>query len=197
MKSYTRNSRKRRSVESILVAIGVAYPIAVYFGLRSLSPLTMVAVLPVLIVLRLVFRPRNGTARDIADVFLLAGGLALVVAVSSPLVGLKFYPIFISLGLAGFFGYTLLRPPTIIERIARIREADVTDAALPYFFKVTTAWVCFFLVNAGLSAWTALDGSLELWTLYNGLISYVLMGGLFAIEFVIRRFARHRYDHTP
>ena len=53
--------------------------------------------------------------------------------------------------------------------------------------KVTQVWCVFLLVNAALSAATALWGDLAVWTLYNGLISYGVMGTLFAVEYAIRR----------
>jgi uncharacterized membrane protein len=65
---------------------------------------------------------------------------------------------------------------------------------LPYLRKVTLVWLGFFVANAAISAATAMSGSLELWTLYNGLISYLIMAGLFAGEWIVRGFvhAAHR-----
>jgi len=195
--SSTANSLKSRSSRLLLAAVGIAYPLVVYFGLRSFSPMAIGAALLPFLVLRLVYRPHDGPSRAIADVLVIAGGLALAVVAFSPLMGLKAYPIFVSFGLAVLFGYTLLWPPTVIERIARLYDPELPDAARPYLIKVTAAWISFFLVNAGLSAWTAASGSLELWTLYNGLISYLLMGVLFTGEFIVRQFVRHRHGETP
>jgi len=50
----------------------------------------------------------------------------------------------------------------------------------------------FFLINAALSAATAMSGSLKLWTLYNGFISYIAMGVMFAGEFLIRQVVHQR-----
>ena len=57
---------------------------------------------------------------------------------------------------------------------------------------VERASLAFLVGNAAISAATGLWGSLALWTLWNGLLSYVLMGGLFAGEFMYRQLARRR-----
>ena len=106
----------------------------------------------------------------------------------SPLAALQSYPILLSLGLFCVFGYSLVRPPTVVERIARLREPDLPQDAIPYLRGVTLVWLVFFLANAAVSAATALSGSLELWTLYNGFLSYLIMGALFAGELVVRRY---------
>jgi uncharacterized membrane protein len=130
-----------------------------------------------------------------ADVFapvswIAAAGALLLVSLS-PLAGLKSYPILVNLGFAALFAHSLWRPPTVIERIARLRHPDLPISTVPYLRKVTAVWLGFFLGNAAISAATAVSGSLELWTLYNGFVSYVLIGLLFAGEWVLRGFLRH------
>lgn len=61
-----------------------------------------------------------------------------------------------------------------------------------YLRKVTIAWLMFFLINAVISAATAISGSLKLWTLYNGFISYLAIGMMFAAEFLIRQIVHQR-----
>jgi uncharacterized membrane protein len=39
--------------------------------------------------------------------------------------------------------------------------------------------------------------SLEAWTLYNGVVAYVLMGLLFSLEFLYRHWRFRRYVGTP
>jgi uncharacterized membrane protein len=53
--------------------------------------------------------------------------------------------------------------------------------------RVTVVWFVFLLGNATVSAATAVHGDMALWTLYNGLVAYLLMGLLFAVEFLVRR----------
>ena len=80
----------------------------------------------------------------------------------------------------------------MVERIARIHEPDLPPSGVAWTRKVTQVWCGFFLFNATVSAYTALYGSLQTWTWYNGFVSYVLMGCLFAGEFVLRHFHKAR-----
>ncbi|MDP4840293.1 MAG: AMP-binding protein, partial [Alphaproteobacteria bacterium] len=57
-----------------------------------------------------------------------------------------------------------------------------------YTRNVTKVWVGFCLLNAVLSYTTVRSGNLEIWTLYNGVISYGLMGILLGGEFLFRSF---------
>ena len=65
-------------------------------------------------------------------------------------------------------------------------EPDLPEAGVRYTRTVTWVWCGFFAVNAGIALWTALATSLETWALYNGLISYGLMGLLLGGELLVR-----------
>ena len=105
---------------------------------------------------------------------------------------LKSYPVLINAALLAVFAGSLLRPPTVIERGLRLAGQPVPPEAPPYLWWVTLAWCMFFLVNGAIAAWTALAAPLAWWTLYNGLLSYLLIGLLFSVELVTRRIYRHR-----
>jgi uncharacterized membrane protein len=139
--------------------------------------------------LRIVIERQDAARRSFSPVLWSAAIGALLLVVLSPLAGLQSYPILVSLALAGVFAHSLWRPPTVIERIVRLRKPNM-PAPVSYLRKVTLVWLGFFLANAAISAATAMSGSLELWTLYNGLISYLIMGTLFAGEWIVRGFVR-------
>ena len=82
---------------------------------------------------------------------------------------------------------SLWRGMPIIERLARLKEPDLPAAGVRYTRKVTRVWCGFFVFNASVAAATALYADLATWTLYNGLVSYVLMGLLFCGEWLVRR----------
>lgn len=168
-----------------LFAISLAYPFLVYFGLRFLPPADIAIGLAALLVARVGFASRQNR-REILP-YLFAGVALLIIIVRSPIVGLKAYPVLLSLTFGAIFTYSLLWPPTVIERIARLQHPELPLEAKSYLRKVTMAWVGFFLINATISAGTAFSGSMRMWTLYNGLISYLAMGALFAGEFLIRQ----------
>ena len=104
---------------------------------------------------------------------------------------LKLYPALINLGMLCLFGFSLLHPPTVIERFARIREPDLDEAGVRYTRVVTQVWCIFFVINGSLAFFTAFFTSEAIWSLYNGCIAYILMGLLFAVEYLFRiRFRR-------
>lgn len=185
MKRFISCFPKAVSASALLAVIGVVYPVLVYVGLRYLPPGVVVSALFVPLALKFFLDRRNRPRRAFAYVSLLALGIGGALIAVSPVAGLKSYPIVVSLGLACIFSYSLLYPPTIIERIASIRPPS-SPPPDGYLRRVTIAWLIFFFVNASVSLWTATAASIEIWTLYNGLISYILMGLLFAGELAIR-----------
>jgi uncharacterized membrane protein len=179
-----------RTLRVAFVAIGIVYPFIVYFGLQKVTPSTLAVGLIALLAVRLAYDFRKGN-RDFLP-SLAACLVVLIVVARSPLLGLKAYPIVLSLGFAAVFGYSLLAPPTIVERIARIRHPHLPPDANPYLRKITITWFAFFIINAAISAATATNGSVKLWTLYNGFLSYIAMGAIFAGELLIRQRVHQR-----
>ena len=108
----------------------------------------------------------------------------------------KLYPIVVCSLLLMHFGSSLMTPPTVIEKFARLanKGAALPESAVVYCRKVTWVWVIFFCFNIGVSAATALFGSWEVWTWYNGCISYVLIGLLMAGEWCVRRRVQKKYS---
>ncbi len=100
------------------------------------------------------------------------------------------YPVITSLALGAIFARSLFYPPSLIERLARLREPNLDASGVVYTRKVTAVWAVFCCLNALVSAATALWTDGYFWTLYNGFISYCLMGLLMAIEYVIRCLVR-------
>jgi hypothetical protein len=67
-------------------------------------------------------------------------------------------------------------------------------AAIPYTRKVTITWCLFFIANGSIATFTALYSSMEIWSLYNGFIAYILMGSVFVIEYLIRIRVRKQHQ---
>lgn len=122
----------------------------------------------------------------------LAAMLLVVVAVwSNAILPLKLYPVLVNAAMLAAFAYSLMAPPSMVERLARMREPDLPAVAVEYTRRVTQVWCGFFVVNGALAFGTAVWASEAVWSLYTGVISYLLMGALFGIEFLVRlRFKR-------
>lgn len=182
---------------SILIALALAgYPLLVYFGLRYLGATWIAACLLALSAGRLLWR-RDGRgaalgAKSIA--IICAGGILLgLVGVlrRSPDAALL-YPALVNAVMLAVFAHSLAFPPTVIERIARLREGVLSAAGVAYTRKVTMIWTVFFVFNGAAALYTALYASMETWALYNGVIAYVLIGTLVAGERLVRVFVLRR-----
>jgi uncharacterized membrane protein len=111
---------------------------------------------------------------------------------ANALLPLKLYPVLVNAALLGAFGYSLIFPPSMIERFARMREPDLPPRAIHYTYRVTQIWCGFFVLNGMIAVITALWASPTTWSVYNGLVAYLLMGLLFAGEYAVRRRFKQR-----
>jgi uncharacterized membrane protein len=173
--------------------LAVAYPFAVYFGLDAFEPRHLAFVI-VLAALGRVASARRYFGRSDLAIVAVTAVLAGAIAWSNSELLLRFYPVVISLGLLAAFGHTLRRPPSMIERFARLREPHVGAAGIAYTRRVTQVWCVFFAMNASIALYTAVAASRETWLLYNGFISYLLLGVLYAGEWLVRRRMLNRLE---
>lgn len=180
---------KLRSIVDVLaIGLTLAYPPAVYFGLQAMEPRTLGALLLATIVLRHWQSSKRLAATVETAEWIILGGLcclALGIVAFNKEDLLLLYPAAVSLSLLVIFGRTLLRPPSMIERIARLSVPDLPSEGVRYTRRVTGVWCGFFVLNAAISLST-LFASREWWLLYNGFVSYLLMGLLFAVEWIVR-----------
>ncbi|MBF4798588.1 COG4648 family protein [Aeromonas hydrophila] len=172
------------------------YPLAVYWGLTHAGQTPLLLGLLLIFSLRLLpgllkGRIRLGPlpewlwlGRLLACIGL---GLTLLSALFSARHWLLYYPLAVSLALLCLFGWSLTRPMSLVERLARLQDPALPPAAIGYTRRVTQVWCGFFVINGALAAFTIWHGDLALWSLYNGLISYALMGGLMGAEYLVRR----------
>ncbi|MCL1892777.1 MAG: hypothetical protein FWG02_00895 [Holophagaceae bacterium] len=169
--------------KAVLLVLAIAYPFAVFFALKwGYSP----KVLSLILILSALFQFNTQKIRLLRNAFLvcatiLVSGLWLY----NDEIFLKLYPVLISASLLAVFAFSLKFPPSVIERFARITNPDLPQYAITYCHKVTQVWCCFFILNASIALYTVFL-SARAWMLYNGLISYILIGLLMAGEFGFR-----------
>lgn len=173
----------------LAIGLTLAYPFLVYFGLQYLDPRFLIPLLLLVLALRWL---RGGSALERRVQAVIAATLILLVLLFDELIGLKFYPVLVNAGFLGLFGASLIRPPTVIERLARLQQPVLSVAVVAYTRKVTLVWCAFFIVNGLISAATALFASEQIWMLYNGFVAYLLMALLFAGEWLVRRNVKRR-----
>jgi uncharacterized membrane protein len=120
--------------------------------------------------------------------------LAGVTALTNSETLLRLYPAAVSLGMLALFGLSLKFPPSMVERFARLDDPALPPDGVRYTRRVTQVWCAFFIFNGSVAGFTAVAASRDAWALYNGFIAYVLMGVLFAAEWLVRR--RHLARRT-
>ena len=117
-----------------------------------------------------------------AGIFCLATGKTLFI---------KLYPVLMNLIFLFTFGSTLFLSPNICFRFACLAQKNLSKSHIAsrvekYCFKVTLIWCAFFSLNGTVALYTVFWKSDKIWSIYNGGISYLLMGILFTVEFIVR-----------
>jgi uncharacterized membrane protein len=167
-----------------------ALPFLIYYALQHFQSRTVGLMLLALLLLRAPGKTlnflRNLGLRAILPAAAFLGVMALLWRSNDP-VWVLIYPVFMNVAMLVLFAGSLLKPPSVIERLARLRHPDLPPEGVSYTRRVTQVWCGFFVINGGIAAWTAFAASRETWVLYNGLIAYLLMGALFGGEWLFRR----------
>ncbi len=172
------------------------YPFIIYFGLNQFEFWQIAAVLAGLALIRIFWLHKQRRTSHPQKTFdfnsgtIMSACLLLVFAAltvfTDHALWLKLYPVVVSLTLFITFAASLKTQKCVIQRLAEIREKNITAEKQRYMVNLTKVWCGFFVLNMMLSLLTLYYASLATWTLYNGLISYLLMGSLFVGELAYR-----------
>ena len=122
---------------------------------------------------------------------MLIGGL-IAVFLHNPLT-VMFYPLAVNLALFFVFASSLAADETIIQKMVRARRGNLDPATKSYTRTLTKVWVAFIAINSCVTAYTIWLQDMEVWSIYNGCISYIAIGVFAASEFAFRQFYRHRF----
>ncbi|MDP6944789.1 MAG: hypothetical protein QF464_11615 [Myxococcota bacterium] len=174
----------------------LAYPLAVYVGLTTWSTRTVVIALLVLVVPSLVLRLRRYEGANLAELLWMPAGIVLLLLCSWVLDDHRLVlalPVLINLVMFVGFATTLRRGLPVAERFARMQVDDLSEAEVRYCRQVTVTWCGFFVLNGGITAALAIAAPLDWWALYVGLLSYVAVGTLFTVEYLVRSYRFRRY----
>jgi uncharacterized membrane protein len=181
-----------------LVCGAVLYPLAMYLGLKTFSPRLVAILFGAMLIVGTALKNRDQhTHRLLAPVI----GVMLL-CLSSAFLNrfhiMLYLPVFISVNLIISFSYTLFRPPSMVAIFAyRATGLTFDDERLRYCRLVTLIWVIFFVFNGTVAGLTACCATLEVWSLYNGLIAYGAVGLLFTAELFYRYWRFRCYVGLP
>ena len=184
-----------RSVLAGLLALSVfIYPLVVYVFIDTVDLVWFGVLLVCLVALRLWSLLRLNAVTFALLIFGIA--FLVILKLTGNAMVLQFYPTIVSLVLLTTFALTLFRPPSMIERFAVRMGMERDPPHIAYTRVCTMVWCGFFIVNAIVSAGITLTGTMAAWALYNGLLSYVLIGLLFGAEYLYRQYHfRHHRIH--
>jgi uncharacterized membrane protein len=176
----------------LTAALTLVYPLAIWLGHGRIEPRWLAGLLLLTAASRLPALKAAAAARWMAALVpVLALALVALAVGANAVLPLKLYPVLVNAALLAAFGASLVSGPSMVERLARLREPDLPPAAVGYTRRVTQAWCVFFVVNGAVALGTALFAPEAIWSLYTGVVSYVLMGLMFGGEFLLRmRFKR-------
>lgn len=186
-----------KKIFSVLMTILlVGYPIIVYvvikyLGVRAAALLLITLLVPRAIHLKIYNRKDFLLILIQVVCVLLLASLTLVF--KNPLF-LQQVPALISLFFFCSFSFTLFKPPPMVERFARLVQDDLTRDERSHCRVVTYIWVGFFLIHAVIIEMLTLVASFDAWTVYTGVLGYILMGIIFSGEYIVRkkRFGRFK-----
>ena len=97
----------------------------------------------------------------------------------------RLYPAVMAAAALVAFAVSLFRTP-LAEVFARRMGESLDARGIAYCRRVTEVWTAFLAAHLAVTMATVF-ASYEAWAFYNGFLAYVLMGALFAGEWVARR----------
>ncbi len=167
----------------------LAWPFLIWFGLAHNSLHWLLPLMALLLYFR--FRQTRRQAGPLRAVTQVVAAAGITLCIASYLLKthqlLLFYPVVVNGVMLVVFGGSLWSTMPIVERLARLSEPNLPQAGVRYTRRVTQIWCTFFILNGGIALFTALHGDMSLWTAWNGMIAYLLMGTLMAGEWLVRR----------
>ncbi len=170
----------------VATCLFLAYPFLVYRGIESGMAWVVPAFLSAIYLFR-AFAARTVNARiykAVISVTLLLGAFYLQSVTA------KLMPVLIQLMLVYYFGRTLQKgkEPSLIERFVRLEYPEFPPSVSEYCRHLTILWTVFFAFNGLMCLALALWGNDFWWTLYNGVLIYVMVALLMIGEYIYRHF---------
>ncbi len=188
----------RAAAAALETAILVAFPLLVFAGVSRLGARTTALVLAALLLPGAVraARRRRGRLRAL----LLPLSTAVLLVLAAALDDGRFmlaYPVLVNAALLLQFGLSLRGERSLVETFALLSVPDLSPAERRYCRSVTMVWCAFFVLNGTAAALLAALAPRAWWAAYTGAIAYVLVGALFAAEYVVRKARFQRFGRGP
>ena len=161
-------------------AFVVAYPFVIFYTLQQNIAIRCLGLFLLVAVILSFVRNKN------KSLFILGLFLCFLVIFFNQEIFLKFYPVLMNAGMCSIFALSLRKTPLITQFTQKIRKCDLDEHKLRYTRHATIAWVIFMFFNT-IASFITVFLSNEVWVLYNGFISYILIGIMMLVEYIIHK----------
>lgn len=185
-------------IKFFLVALMVTYPLFVFLTLVVFKlPISIVSIGMIIIAIACFgFFHTKGKHNWSA---ILLGLVAIVVLITQSEMVLKFYPICLTLVFLFVFGVPLLKGTSIIITFAMMMDSAIEThpgrGILERCCKaLNIVWVVHLVISLTVNFLIVFGSTLEIWTLYNALISYLVQGLIIALQFPIVSLTNKKAD---
>ena len=173
----------KTAAKILLGILSVLYPLLWYYG-REQGWFYPLAGFMLLLWLARAAMQRDPGQRRVS--FLVAAFFAAILLFRRP-DSMYWYPVWVNGLLLLLFGLSLTQKQSLIERLARLQHPDLPPEGVRHTRRVTQIWCGFFVFNGATAAALAWLQWHDWWAVYTGIVSYILMGALFAGEWVYRK----------
>ncbi len=175
------------------------YPLALHIGIYSGNIQLALYYLSLLLILPFLFVVLTGSKPELKHTIplLLATVLVSFIRGNETLI-VKLFPLIVNGVLLWYFATSLMAERTpLITRLASLMRDDMPEAVLIYTRHATIAWSFYFFFMLIASFLLSLYASIEIWSLFSNVLSYVFLVLMFVAEFTVRRIrVREHMDYS-
>ncbi len=181
-------------IKTFFIILTAIYPICVFLCLVVFNLPVRIISLCIMLFACMYFLSASGAKKSvrpiISSALLLTAGILCYI--TNKTFFLKMYSVTVSVFFLFFFGITLIKGPNMCFRFALLLDKTLAGSkreksAESYCRKVTILWCIFFVINGIIALYTVISCNDKIWALYNGGISYGIMGLIFFIEYIVRK----------
>lgn len=173
----------KKSLTKIIKILGIvfaiSYPFIVFLALKKHIALRAVVVL--LLIMAGFNFVQNKNRWVFGGILLLCMGMIIF----NQNIFLKLYPVLMNFGMCVMFALSVHKTP-LITKFALGMGYELNSEQKKHTLKATYAWAIFMGILTILSLVTVFLSN-EVWVIFNGLISYILIGIMIVIEFLIHK----------
>jgi uncharacterized membrane protein len=190
-----KTDKLKRRMKYLFGALIVLYPVLVFSALvifklsiRYLSVLIIALAVAYFLVHRHNYKGRHRIVVFVSPAILCCIGIICLITKSS--LTLKIYPALADLVYLVIMGTSILIPPPVVFYFINMFDKKIKDHIETGFFeqycrRAAIVWCVFFVLDGIVALITVFRASDIVWGIYNGGITYVLMGLIFVGEYFI------------